>query len=138
MDTSMGLHESLPLSRLLDTWFGNGGTQSGPSVIRPALDVSETKDALHVSIELPGLAKDDVKITIENGVLTVSGEKRWESSSEDATHHRIERRYGSFYRSMALPKGIDAEAADASFENGVLRIDFPKAEEVKPRTVKIR
>ena len=87
--------------------------------------------------ELPGLAKEDVAVTIENGVLSISGEKKAEKEQKGRTYHRVERFYGSVHRAISLPQGVDASRAAARFENGVLTIELPKTEDVKPRTLKI-
>jgi HSP20 family protein len=117
------------VNRIFDDLLTRTG-QSGRT-LRPALDVSETEHAVMVTVELPGLAKEDVKITIEDGVLSISDKK-------ERTWHRIERVYGAFQRSLTLPRGVDANAADAAFQNGVLVVTLPKTEDVKPKTLKIR
>jgi len=107
-------------------------------LIAPLVDIAEDDNHLTITAELPGLAKEGVSIQVENDVLTISGEKRLEKDLEDKNFHRLERRYGAFYRSIALPKGIAADTADAEFRDGVLRIRLAKREDVKPRTVKIK
>jgi len=104
----------------------------------PAMDVVESEDHLVISAELPGMSKDAVKITIENGVLTLSGEKKYEQVEEHKDFHSMERRFGSFHRSVTLPRQLDADKAEASFENGVLTIRIPRSEEAKPKQLEIR
>jgi HSP20 family protein len=105
--------------------------------MKPAMDIAESEDELTISVELPGLKKDDVKLSIENGVLTLSGEKRFESEEKKQDYHRVERSYGSFHRSISLPSQMDAANAEASFEDGVLEIRIPRAETAKPKQIEI-
>ncbi|MBI3269282.1 MAG: Hsp20/alpha crystallin family protein [Planctomycetes bacterium] len=104
----------------------------------PALDVFEGKDALHVQIELPGMDQKDLALTFHDGVLTIRGEKKQEWQTEGHEVHRVERRYGSFARSLSLPATVDPAQAAASFKNGVLTILLPKREEAKPREIQIK
>jgi HSP20 family protein len=105
----------------------------------PPVDVRETGDEIRVTAELPGLAAEDVKVTLENGGLTISGEKKQELEEGKANgdDHLIERRYGRFERRFTLPQTVDAEKVKAQLVNGVLSITLPKAEEAKPRRVQI-
>lgn len=103
----------------------------------PALDVRETADEFIIDAELPGLSKADVDITVEDGVLTLSGERRMEEQTEDKGYRRVERRYGSFSRALTLPRDIDADNVSASFEDGLLTVHVPKTETAKPRSIKI-
>jgi HSP20 family protein len=103
----------------------------------PAVDVRETPGRLTIVAELPGLEKKDVQVTIENRVLTLSGERSFAKETENETLHRIERRYGSFSRTFTLPNNLRADQVEAKFDNGVLTIQIPKAEETKPRKVEI-
>jgi HSP20 family protein len=121
-----------------DVWGRHSGTEDGNRLIAPPVDVCEDENHLTITTELPGLAKEDVKIQVENNVLVISGEKRLERDEQDKNFLRLERRYGSFYRAISLPKGVNSEGADAEFRDGVLRVRLPKREDVKPRTVKIK
>ncbi len=103
----------------------------------PAVDIRETDDTFEFTAELPGLGKDDVHITIEDKVLTLSGERAWNEEENKNSYHRVERAYGSFSRSFTLPSTVDADKVAAKFEHGLLTISVPKAEEVKPRQIKI-
>ena len=103
----------------------------------PALDLSETPEAFLVEVTVPGLKAEDLNITIENNVLTISGEVRQEQESKDRNYHRVERRFGSFQRSISLPNRVKADAIGASLENGVLHLSIPKAEEIKPRRINV-
>ena len=104
----------------------------------PAVDIKETEEALEFRVELPGLAKDDVEITIENSVLTIGGERKFEQETKGENYHRLERSYGTFSRSFTLPAGVRAEKIEAAFDQGVLKITLPKEEESKPRKISIR
>ena len=104
----------------------------------PAVDVRESGDALTLTVELPGLRKEDVQITLENNILSLSGERKFEKETEEENYHRIERAYGSFSRSFTLPANVKADQVAATFQDGLLTISLPKVEEAKPRKVDIR
>jgi HSP20 family protein len=104
----------------------------------PALDISERKDAYLVTVELPGLKPEDLDITMEDGLLTIQGERQFTAESSEQQFHRVERRYGAFRRSITLPAHVMAEGIQASFEDGVLQILVPKAEEAKPKRIQVR
>ena len=112
------------------------GTES--AVWAPRTDLSETEEAYLIHLDLPGLKKDDVEISVHDGTLSVSGERRHEETEEGRTFVRVERSYGRFYRSFSLPQTINADGIEATFEDGVLTIHVPKAEELKPRRIDIR
>ena len=103
----------------------------------PALDISERKDAYLVTVELPGIAADDLQITMEDGLLTIQGEREFAQESSEQ-FHRVERRYGAFRRSITLPAQVQAEQIEATFDNGMLEIVVPKAEEAKPKRIQVR
>ena len=106
----------------------------------PAVDIRETKDELTLDVELPGIPSDAVEVSVENGVLTISGEKKQEieQGSEGSEFHLIERRYGAFERRFSLPRSVDAERVNAAFANGVLKVTLPKAEKAKPRKIEVK
>ncbi len=122
--------------RLLGSTFG---ASSSSSAWTPAIDVRETENEFLVSAELPGLTKADVEITVENGVLSLSGEKKeeFEEGSAESGRYVLERRYGRFQRNFSLPRGINAEKVKAEFSGGVLTITLPKVAAAKPRQIKI-
>jgi HSP20 family protein len=103
----------------------------------PTVDVSENDNEIRVAAELPGLADDDIDVSLEHNVLTISGEKKHESEDKGENYHRIERSYGTFRRSIALPEGIDADKVDATFKNGVLTVTLPKTPEARKEVKKI-
>ncbi|NJP07962.1 MAG: Hsp20/alpha crystallin family protein [Chloroflexaceae bacterium] len=103
----------------------------------PAVDLSETAEAFLVEAALPGMKAEDVQVTVENNVLTISGEVRREESTNERNYHRVERRFGSFQRSMSLPTVVEVDKINASLTDGVLKLTIPKAEAVKPRAIKV-
>lgn len=104
----------------------------------PSVDIFENKDQIVLEAELPGIKADDVNISIENNVLTIHGERKFEKKDEGDNFHRVERSYGSFTRSFTLPPTVSSENANAEFENGVLRLTLAKREEAKPRRIEIK
>jgi HSP20 family protein len=124
--------------RFFDDVWGRHAGGEGDRLIAPPVDVSEDENHLTITTELPGLTKEDVKIQVENNVLVISGEKKLEREEQDKNFLRLERRYGSFYRAISLPKGVTPDGAEADFRDGVLRVTLPKREDVKPRTLKIK
>src|SRR5579875_1519189 len=128
------------MNRLFHSVFDNpGAPASGTGARRwvPAMDLVETGDHYVLRADLPGLSEKDVNIELESNVLTISGERKAERQEEQGGYRRFERSYGSFSRSLTLPKGIDPEAVEASFDRGVLEVRIPKPEQVKPRKVTI-
>lgn len=103
----------------------------------PAVDIREDADKLVFSAEIPGLDRDQIEITLEDQVLTLRGERKFERDEEHDNYHRIERAYGKFSRSFRLPTNVDTSAAKASFDNGILEVELPKAEDAKPRKLEI-
>jgi HSP20 family protein len=126
------------MNRLFNAAFdaptgGNGGARRWT----PAMDLLETDDAFVIRADLPGLSESDVNVELEEGVLTVSGERKIEHEDKREGFYRVERAYGSFSRSLTLPKGVDPEAVNASFDRGVLEVRVPKPEQRKPRKIEI-
>ena len=104
----------------------------------PSVDIYETDEALVVQAELPGIEKKDVKVEVKDGVLTISGERRYEKDVKEENIHRIERSYGKFVRSFSLPTNIDVDHVDATMKNGVLEIRLPKVESAKPKAITVK
>jgi HSP20 family protein len=127
-----------PFYRLFDTFFSDGpGEDLSTRTWTPPVDIQETADAYRIQAELPGLTKEDIHVTLENSVLRLSGERKWEKDVKKENYHRIERTYGSFARSFALPNQVSSDKVEASFANGVLSVVVPKAEAAKPRQISI-
>jgi HSP20 family protein len=103
----------------------------------PAVDIVENENDLVLKADVPGIEPNDIDIRMENGTLTIKGERKFENNPTDQGYHRIERSYGSFARSFALPDSIDPEKVKAEFKNGVLAVILPKKEVAKPRAVKV-
>ena len=126
----------------IDTMFDRfrGGTtnESGLQTFLPAVDIAEEKDLFIVKVELPGINKSDVKITVQDDVLTVRGEKKQEKEQKESNYHRVERSYGVFQRSFTLPTSIHSERIDAEFKDGLLTINLPKVEEAKPKEIEVK
>ena len=103
----------------------------------PEVDIVEDKDKVMVSVDLPGLEKDDIRVSVHDNTLTIKGERKAEKEEKDKNFHRVERAFGSFCRSFTLPSEVDGQKIKANYKNGVLSIDLPKAEEVKPKEIPI-
>jgi HSP20 family protein len=123
------------VDRLFDAFFGADRDQSRRWV--PPVDLVEAEDHFVLKADLPGLTEQDVSIEVQDGTLTISGERRAEHESNERGWYRIERSFGSFSRSLTLPDGVNADAITARFDNGVLEVSIPKPEERKPRRVEI-
>ena len=127
---------SREMDRLFDAFFGAGDAAGRRWV--PPMDVVEAEDHFVLKADLPGLSEEDVAIEIQDGNLTISGQRKAEHESSQKGWYRIERSFGSFQRSLSLPEGIDADAVTANFDRGVLQVRIPKPEERKPRRVAIK
>jgi HSP20 family protein len=130
------------MNRLFNTFFdspssGNGGGQAVARRWIPAMDVVETGSHFVLRADLPGVPENEVKIEIEDNVLTISGERKSEHEEQGEGYYRVERSFGSFARSLTLPEGVDADGIQASFDSGVLEVQIPKPEQHKPRKVQI-
>ena len=104
----------------------------------PSVDITEDEREYLVKTDLPEVKKEDVKVTVENGVLTITGERKFEKEEKDKKYHRIERSYGNFLRSFALPDGADGTKVSAEFKDGVLKVHLPKSEKAKPKSVEVK
>jgi len=125
------------MNRLFNTVFDTPVANGGNRRWVPAMDLVETKDDFVLRADLPGMRQEDVKIELEDNVLTVSGERKGEHEAREEGFYRLERAFGAFSRSLTLPKGINPETVNASFANGVLEVHIPKPEAVKPRRIEI-
>jgi len=104
----------------------------------PTVDISETEGEYLIKAELPEVRKEDVKVTVENGVLTLQGERRQEKEEKGKRFHRVERSYGSFVRSFTLPESVDESSVKAEYKDGVLNLHLPKSEKVKPKAIDVK
>ncbi|MGB2868076.1 MAG: Hsp20/alpha crystallin family protein [Bacteroidota bacterium] len=129
------------INRVFDNFFRGGMQDDGTlgfSMWTPAVDIAEHENDYVVNVELPGVSKDDVKITLESNILTIRGEKKQEKESKDQSLHRVERSYGAFQRSFTLPTTVKNERIDAVFNDGILTVTLPKAEEAKPKQIEVK
>lgn len=126
-----------PVTRMMEDFLSTN-REGALMAWGPNVDIAENSDGFEIHAELPGMKEADVNITLDNNVLTISGEKKQEVKDEqNGSYCRIERSYGRFERSFSLPNTIKAEAVRAAFEDGVLRISLPKAEQAKSRKIAI-
>jgi HSP20 family protein len=119
---------------------GTGDEHVTTSDWTPLVDISEDEKEYLIRVELPGVAKEHVRLTVENGTLRISGERRFEKEEKDdkKKYHRVERFYGSFVRSFTVPENADGSKVNATFTDGMLSVHLPKVEEAKPRTVEVK
>jgi HSP20 family protein len=129
---------SQEINRLFNTLFDVREGAAGERRWVPAMDLTEADDHFELKADLPGLGEGDVSLEIQDGTLTVSGERKFEQESSERGFYRVERSFGSFSRSLTLPEGIDPEAVSAEFDRGVLTVRIPKPEQRKPRRVEIK
>ncbi|HEX2675856.1 MAG TPA: Hsp20/alpha crystallin family protein [Polyangiales bacterium] len=104
----------------------------------PSVDISETADEFLVKAELPEVKKEDVKVSLDGGVLRIEGERKQEKEEKGKKFHRVERSYGSFLRSFSLPENIDDAKVQAEFKDGVLNVRLPKSQQAKPKSVQVK
>ena len=104
----------------------------------PSVDISETEVEYQIKAEIPDVKKEDVKVTLEDGVLTIQGERRQEKEETGKKYHRVERSYGSFVRSFTLPDLVDEGKVKAEFKDGVLNLQLPKSEKAKPKAIEVK
>jgi len=129
------------MDRLWDTFlFGRPQRRGFEEIAEwlPAVDVTETKSEIVVNAEIPGMEAKDIDISLNGGTLTIRGEKKQEKEEKEEAYHLIERRYGTFTRSIPLPKEVDSNRASASYKNGVLKVRLPKSVEAEKKEVKIK
>ncbi|HSJ75574.1 MAG TPA: Hsp20/alpha crystallin family protein [Gemmatimonadales bacterium] len=129
------------LNRILDEAFSGLPFPEQGSVITSTwfapTDVSEDENSLRITMELPGVDPNDVRLSLENNVLTIRGEKKQQIDDNSERVHRFERTYGMFERTFVLPNTVDTDRIDARYENGVLHVGIPKAERAKPREIRV-
>lgn len=123
-------------SDLMDEFF-NDVVNTGRDSFVPGIDISETDEQFEISAELPGMKKEDIDVSLDNGRLSISGERKFENKEEGKTYHRIETSYGAFNRSFQLPDNIDEESISATYEDGLLNITIDKAEDKVKKKIEI-
>ena len=125
--------------RFLSDFFGDMDIPAQlPSSWSPSVDIQETNDKYLVTADLPGLSRKDINISIKEDILTISGERKYETKDEKKNYYRMERGFGRFNRSFRLPDEVLADKITAKFKDGVLSVEIPKAEEVKPKEIEIK
>ena len=135
--------EMMTLREAMDRLFDDAFTRplsirDGWSMATPAIDMYQTDNEVVVKASIPGIKAEDVQINVTGDVLTLKGEVKQENEQKDRAWHIREQRFGSFERSIALPTDVKSDKAEAVFENGILTITLPKADEVKPKTINIK
>lgn len=144
MSLGIKLFEPLRELRGFDTFFDDAFGSLlkddfyGSEKLTPSVDIVEKEDRYVISADIPGLNKEEIKLDVKDGMLTISGEKKYEDKKEEENYIRVERRYGRFERSFNLPKNLNAESVSASYKNGVLEVNLPKKEEAKPKQIDIK
>ncbi|MCX7994513.1 MAG: Hsp20/alpha crystallin family protein [candidate division WOR-3 bacterium] len=131
----MSLREEM--DRLFNTFFGRSVSEELEGVWVPVIDIEEDNENFIVSAELPGLKKEDVKISVRGNLLTISGERKHEAETKNKTYHRVERMYGKFSRTITLPSDVDVNKIKAIYKDGVLHITLPKPETMKPKEIEV-
>ena len=136
------LREFAVMNDRLNRLFGNVYLRDEDTGFRgtwvPSVDIYETdKHDLVLRAELPGMSREDIEVTVENGIVVIKGEKKFDAEVKEENYRRIERSYGTFHRSFTLPNTVDAAKVAAEYKNGVLTITLPFKEEAKPRTVNV-
>jgi len=127
------------INRMFDSFF-RGPEEDGLQTTswNPLVDVTENDHAYLLNVELPGVSRNDVKIVVQDNQLTIRGEKKQEKESKNSNYHRVERSYGSFQRTFTLPTTVKAEKIEANYNEGVLTITVPKAEEAKAKEIEVK
>ena len=136
------LREFAAMQDRMNRLFGNVYLRDEDTGIRgswvPAVDIYETDNHdLVVRAELPGMSREDIEVTVENGTLVLKGQKKFDTEVKDEHYRRIERSYGQFYRSFTLPNTVDSSKVGADYKNGILTVKLPFREEAKPRTINV-
>ncbi|MGE5313886.1 MAG: Hsp20/alpha crystallin family protein [Acidobacteriota bacterium] len=130
------------MNRMLDNFFREDlfeeGRFGGVQEFAPAVDISETKDAYVIKAELPGMKKEDVKVTMNNNIVTISGEKKIEEEKREGSYYRMERSFGSFERSIAIPGPVKPDDIECKYVDGLLTVSLPKTEEAKQRVIDVK
>ncbi len=134
-------HALAPVQREFDRLFdelGQGWQALTDIDPMPRMNLSQTKDMVELTVELPGLSRDDVDLTIDDDILTVSGEKRHDEDAEGRRYRMLERAFGTFSRSVSLPRGVDTSKVEATMADGVLKVVLPKRAAAEPTAIPIR
>jgi len=134
------IREMATLQNRVNSLFQDFGGEADPvttAAFAPAVDVYENAEKVVLKLDVPGIKEEDLDIRVENQTLTVRGERKFEKEEKEENFHRIERRYGSFFRSFSLPTSVDTENVHASYEAGVLKLELQKKASAQPKQIKI-
>lgn len=136
------MRDFFDLQRRLGDFFEFGVTKpveenTALNTWTPAVDIYEDENAFLLKLELPEMTKEDIKVNLNENVLSISGERKFENEEKRDGYHRVERRYGQFYRSFTLPPNVNVEAISAEYKDGILRMTLPKKEEAKPKQISV-
>jgi HSP20 family protein len=126
------------MNRLLESFFDGSPLRFGEHMTEPAVEVSDTKDTVVVKVQVPGVSKEQIQVTVSEGALTIKGETKEEEKKEEKNYIRREFRYGAFSRTVSLPAGVQGEKAAAQLKDGVLEITIPKSEEARVKEIPVR
>jgi HSP20 family protein len=126
------------IDRLFEDFTPTIPSMRGEAEVKCRMDLAETKDGLELTVEVPGLDEKDVDVSVSDGLLTVSGEKKFESEQKDKSYRFIERGYGAFSRSISLPEGVKAEDIKASMAKGVLKVSIPTPAKAEPKKIEVK
>jgi HSP20 family protein len=133
--------EVVALQNRMNSLFGNLNSETESALttasFTPAVDVYEDEKKVVLKLEVPGIEEKDLDVSVENHTLTVKGERKFEKEEKEENFHRIERRYGSFYRAFTLPSTVDTENVAAKYESGVLKLELNKKPEAQPKQIKV-
>lgn len=129
------------VNRVLEDTFGtpiHRGEQPGAGTWAPAVDIFETAGEIVLKAEVPGIARDQVQVEVDDGVLSLRGERKFEKEVKEENYHRVERAYGAFHRSFTLPDSVDPEKVRATLADGVLEVRLGKREQAKPKQIQVK
>lgn len=133
------------MEKRLSTWFGHpaarrDGEKEALTVAEwsPLVDISEDEKEYVIKAEIPEMKKEDIKISVQDNVLSISGERKYEKEEKGKKYHRVERAYGSFIRSFTLPEDADASKVNAEYKDGVLKVHLSKSEKAKPKAIEVK
>lgn len=126
------------INRLFEGSLANTSQQTAINTWTPTVDIYENENEFLIKTELPEVGREEVKVNLDNNVLSISGERRLEYEDKRDGYHRVERSYGQFFRSFSLPPNVNTEAIKADFKDGVLRLTLPKKEEAKPKQIQVK
>lgn len=124
------------MDRLFSSLFG-GAYEEREGMWAPIVDIEEDNESIMVKAEIPGMKKEDIKVSVQSNMLTITGERKRESETKSKTFHRVERSYGKFSRMITLPTDVDSDKVKANYKDGILSITLPKPEAVKPKHIDV-